>query len=399
MKLKEAFNELNTLYENANTLNEVSEFNDRHILIANIQSTGRNYKFDKWSDTQLYRMWQRIQKEEHDKKIARKMLDDFAKAKSIKRCPECGTQLSDNGTCHICDTDYGWEERLDEGVFDSMPSNKANWISMKTGKTIPPRNAAANNQQKPNVVGSIFYAISDIGIPGRNKQYYYWDNAYEIGTIEEAAANGGVFKRLQDTIAEAKDIFTLTGVNEVFIMSIDIINMDIKLVKSIKNAVFDKKIVTIVDDGGRLRAQADDGLHGKGFVVFPKNLRNFEGQQYEVENLTWTGKNYRASGSITEITNSNQTNALRYCVATVENPKLSDGDFFWCNIHKAHDGSNYRKFGLDTFYTLDDHYDFDDNITDAKNRVKDIMRQYPNEDLHILSVDNKNNLKVVLSFV
>jgi hypothetical protein len=57
-------------------------------------------------------------------------------------------------------------------------------------------------------------------------------------------------------------------------------------------------IVTIVADNGRLRARADDGTHGPGWVAFPNNLRNQEGQQYEVDNLVWNGKNYRATGQI-----------------------------------------------------------------------------------------------------
>jgi hypothetical protein len=62
-------------------------------------------------------------------------------------------------------------------------------------------------------------------------------------------------------------------------------------------------VVTIVYDSSRqkLRAQADDGVHGRGYVAFPNNLRTAEGQQYEVETLIWNGKNYRVSGSITPI--------------------------------------------------------------------------------------------------
>ena len=62
-----------------------------------------------------------------------------------------------------------------------------------------------------------------------------------------------------------------------------------------------KFIVTIVSDNGRLRAIADDGINGEAFVAFPNNLRNFEGQQYEVDTLSYNGKNYRCSGNIVEI--------------------------------------------------------------------------------------------------
>lgn len=63
----------------------------------------------------------------------------------------------------------------------------------------------------------------------------------------------------------------------------------------------DKYIVGIVSDRGRLRAMSNDGEHGDAFVAFPNNLRQFEGQIYEVDNLIWNGKNYRVSGNIVEI--------------------------------------------------------------------------------------------------
>ena len=62
-----------------------------------------------------------------------------------------------------------------------------------------------------------------------------------------------------------------------------------------------KPIVTIVSDKGRLRAMGTDGTNPYAFVAFPNNLRNKEGQQYEVDQLIWNGKNYRVSGNIAEI--------------------------------------------------------------------------------------------------
>lgn len=63
------------------------------------------------------------------------------------------------------------------------------------------------------------------------------------------------------------------------------------------------KIVTIVYDtkAHKLRARADDGVHGEANVAFPNNLRTNEGQQYEVDDLIWNGKNYRVSGNIVAI--------------------------------------------------------------------------------------------------
>ena len=59
--------------------------------------------------------------------------------------------------------------------------------------------------------------------------------------------------------------------------------------------------VAIVLDKGKLRAMGDDGVHGLAFVAFPNNLREFEGQHYEVDQLIWNGKNYRVSGNIEEV--------------------------------------------------------------------------------------------------
>lgn len=47
----------------------------------------------------------------------------------------------------------------------------------------------------------------------------------------------------------------------------------------------------------KYRARADDGVHGPANVAFPNNLRT-PGAKYDVETLTWNGKNYRASGRI-----------------------------------------------------------------------------------------------------
>ena len=62
-------------------------------------------------------------------------------------------------------------------------------------------------------------------------------------------------------------------------------------------------IVTIVYDvhAHKLRAKADDGVHGYANVAFPNNLRTHEGQQYRVGGLVWNGKNYRVTGSIVAI--------------------------------------------------------------------------------------------------
>lgn len=64
-----------------------------------------------------------------------------------------------------------------------------------------------------------------------------------------------------------------------------------------------KPIVTIVYDSvaRKLRARADDGIHGEANVAFPNALRIRSGLQYEVDKLIWNGKNYRVSGNINQL--------------------------------------------------------------------------------------------------
>ena len=59
--------------------------------------------------------------------------------------------------------------------------------------------------------------------------------------------------------------------------------------------------VRIVSYNGRLRALGTDGTNPAAWVAFPNDLREFEGQLYEVDQLIWNGKNYRVAGNIVEI--------------------------------------------------------------------------------------------------
>ena len=81
-------------------------------------------------------------------------------------------------------------------------------------------------------------------------------------------------------------------------------------------------IVTIMYDGHKLRARADDGVHGRANVAFPTALRNHNGQQYEVENLIWNGKNYRASGKIKPVNSVANTQNINENI-NKENPEMN----------------------------------------------------------------------------
>lgn len=299
---------------------------------------------------------------------------------------------------------------LYEGVFDFNPNAK-NWVSMSTGQRVGANVTNSMNNKsvsKPATTSNkLYYAVSAIKAERNHDSFYFWDFGYELGDLSDVMQFNHLFNTLQEAKDFAIEIFNDPDYEdeEFYIMSVDIINTDIKYVTTVTNpkkantASASKNIVTIVKDSGKLRAQADDGTHGKGFVAFPVALRNAEGQQYEVETLTWNGKNYRASGKITPINNQGNVNQdLRYCVATEEFPDTYDGVFVFSNVHTDKTtGKPYLKYGIDSFWSLEKH-DFDYDIADARDRVRDIMRQWPNEELHIIEVDENNNLKAVQSF-
>ena len=195
MSLLLTFMELDKLYEAVERM-------DRNSLIVKLKDLGKDYNFDKYSDEQLYRIWERAEKE-YAEVTAMDEYRELVKVSQSPTCEECGTLLNDGGTCPVCDDG---EEHLHEWV--DANGNKASVRSVASSS------AAAN-------------------------------------TANQSSSG----------------------------------------------------IVTIVYDSSKqkLRARADDGIHGAGYVAFPNNLRTSEGQQYEVETLTWNGKNYRVSGNIKPI--------------------------------------------------------------------------------------------------
>jgi hypothetical protein len=180
-------------------------YNDRQTYIDTIKKAGKNYNFNKYSDAQLYRMAQRLQKPQNINKEPQHDLDlDFDYIEP-KYC-DCGARLTDFDQCPVCD--FG-EEDLTEFVSASGQQVKLQRSTAPQTTAISPDNTARTTTGK-----------------------------YKVG---------------------------------------------------------------IVLDKGRLRAMGDDGVHGLAFVAFPNNLRQFEGQHYEVDQLIWNGKNYRVSGKIEEV--------------------------------------------------------------------------------------------------
>ena len=82
-----AFMELDKLHE---------AYYDRQILINNLKSIGKNYRFDRYTDEQLYQIW----KKESAKISSTKIPTNHRMA---LYCDRCGTQLADGGFCPICD--------------------------------------------------------------------------------------------------------------------------------------------------------------------------------------------------------------------------------------------------------------------------------------------------------
>ena len=212
MNMFRALMELDKINEMTSISETYNDFGDRQELIAKIKALGRNYCFDKYSNKQLFKIWQKESSKEAQKRAEEAAYRDFYASKTEKPiCAECGRLLSDVGYCPVCDDG---EEELDEDIFNSLPST-ISWVTF----TGVPVNSASNTQPSTNQNSS------------------------------------------------------------------------------------EKPIVTIVYDNvaRKLRARADDGIHGEANVAFPNALRIRSGLQYEVDELIWNGKNYRVSGNINQL--------------------------------------------------------------------------------------------------
>ena len=96
MNLISTFLELDKLYESVE-VKESTNWIDRDSLIKDLQAAGKNYNFSKYTDAQLYRMWERIQDEAMYTPIEPEV------EKSEKLCPNCGEFLNTIGECPHCD--------------------------------------------------------------------------------------------------------------------------------------------------------------------------------------------------------------------------------------------------------------------------------------------------------
>ena len=142
-----------------------------------------------------------------------------------------------------------------------------------------------------------------------------------------------------------------------------------------------ENVVTIVYDNTKhkLRAQADDGVNGKGWVSFPTNLRTTQGQQYQVDQLVWNGKNYRVSGDIVPLTSSN---------------KLQN------NILENYNKENYNMNFISTFDELNKLYESSNGTSVARHKpatkspiVSERLREADDEEIEIVDDESQLVLK------
>ena len=302
-------------------------FGDRDYLIARLKDLGKkNYYFDKYSNEQLYYMVLRAEAAQarHD------ALADYYSAKKVSRaaCPDCNNTLTDGGYCPVCDD--GAEDLLEDSSlatyrdlinkgYSIMVTRHTNgstcyWITPKL--TASEDNKVSIDRQTAQNLVAEFNLIYDKEVSHKLLAYYThaknikenWADNKLNALLNKSKAlwteddwdtyfycmHANAEREFSDSLEE--DFFN-TPANKLSSW----VSMNTTTGTSSKPTTKNSKnIVTIYYDykTHKLRAKADDGIHGEANVAFPNSLRNQEDQQYEVENLIWNGKNYRISGDI-----------------------------------------------------------------------------------------------------
>lgn len=270
MNMFRAFMELDQLNE---------AYYSRQELINNLKSIGRNYKFDKYTDEQLYYIWQK----ESAKASKKTPVEEPMPSRDIQYCDECGMQLTDGGFCPVCDDGA---EDLDECKLEET-STKSLYICSECGFET-----------------ELFDDEFDGCCPNCH------DHHGGFGKCEELYEGLLMSESLFDTIKD--DAKYMNWISRTPLPNNPAVQQSPSQPQSVQPTPQTPppapvpaagNIVTIVYDAKahKLRARADDGVHGEANVAFPNALRNREGQQYEVDELVWNGKNYRAVGNIVAI--------------------------------------------------------------------------------------------------
>jgi len=286
-------------------LNE--SFGDRQDLINKIEASGRSYNFDKYSDAQLYRMWQRIQDEDNQEREYYEMTREPEQDVEVSFCDYCGLELNPLGQCPECDLG----DRLDEdvkycwfGYYLDRKNNKKFIYAFKDNTSLDADEAADMLEDMiPEPYTKFVFRGSIDSFLAEKEGYALVENLLEWKLSDGSSISKTSVATSAPSATTAKAVSATQQVQK-------------------QAASAGKYIVTIVDDGHKLRARADDGVHGEANVAFPNNLRNHEGQQYEVEILTWNGKNYRASGEINPVNSVSNTQNINEKI-NKENNKMN----------------------------------------------------------------------------
>ena len=260
-------------------------YNDRQSLIDEIKRSGKNYNFDKYTDAQLYRMAQRIRQSKVAAKEPAHELDLDFDVLEPSYC-DCGTRLTDLGQCSVCD--FG-EEDLDEDLqycwfgyyLDKDGKKKVIYATKDSTSHDPDEGAEKLEGLIPEPYTKFVFRGNIENLTAEREGW----------TLVEDSFDGKPASRSSWVSASGKPV-TLSNSTPASTSTTS------QTQPSVNN---EKYIVRIVSDKGRLRALATDGIHPGAWVAFPNSLRQFEGQEYEVDQLIWNGKNYRVAGNIVEI--------------------------------------------------------------------------------------------------
>lgn len=321
MSLLFTFLELDKLYESAST----RENYDRQALISKLKELGKWYNFDKYSDEQLYQI---ALKAEAKKKDQADLRGYYSSKTEKPTCDECGCPLTDGGFCPSCDdgADLGnelWESLVSEanelstehavvsivdkikavyeaGLFRKLPIGRNNAFTVEI-EGVDKERLTSYFKKQPEFAYEMHNASGIISHEFISNEYdvEIFDSFVSMYKIpQNESFNEGVF----DDIPHRNSWVAITNTSS----TAQNLNPQAQTQPTTQNT---NSIVTIVYDFSKhkLRAQADDGVHGKGWVAFPSALRTTEGQQYEVEGLVWNGKNYRAVGKITPVNSVTNT--------------------------------------------------------------------------------------------
>lgn len=312
-------------------------YNDRQLYIDALRKAGKNYYFNKFTDAQLFRMYQKLNIPKKVRKEPKHDLDlDFEPEKDCKYC-ECGMQLTDFGQCPVCD--FGDAEskstlteaeklkfynNIDTDILANLsgdlPTDFERSFSTKCS-TSATKNAlylVSNGEPVKFVLGTIGKSSVDYNGPithcwlvykgkiiqTRNKSV---DDLNELFSVDLAPNDIEASKKIIADLVNSINKGTLT--DSLLTEWVDASGNKIGVGSTSSQATSTpsrpngKYVVTIIYDPAakKLRGRADDGINGPAWVAFPSNLRDYDGQQYEVDQLVWNGKNYRVAGNIVEI--------------------------------------------------------------------------------------------------